>query len=222
MVIQPWVINMIKAQEITAARRKREREHRYETILKSAEMLFARNGYHQTGMERIAEESEISVGTVYFYFKNKEDLLLNLLDQIGYQLRDVLGRTFRKGNITIEKMEKAGLIFFNEFCLKNPEKVIIIFREAVGQSAYVESRRKLIFDKLIQDIKTALLTMGENLGIEYQSPLSAEIIAVSVMGTYERLAFHYLIWEDRSNDLETAGQDGMTFILGGIRALLGS
>ena len=67
----------------SALRRQREREQRLETILAAAGRLFAREGYHRTGMERIADEAEVSVGTVYFYFKNKEDLLVKLLDQTG-------------------------------------------------------------------------------------------------------------------------------------------
>ena len=62
-----------KSLSKTALRRQREREQRYESILKSAELLFAREGYLQASMERIADSAEVSVGTLYFYFKNKKN-----------------------------------------------------------------------------------------------------------------------------------------------------
>jgi len=203
----------------SALRRQREREYRYKTILKSAEKLFAEEGYHQTSMERIADSAEVSVGTVYFYFKNKEDLLVRLIDEIGYQLRNLLGTEFKAADGSMEGFKQAGRIFFEEFCPQHPEKISIFFREATGQSLYVEERRKKIFDKLIDDVKDALLRLRQKRGAEYQSDMSAEVMAVSIMGMYERIAYHYLIWQGRSEDLKTIGKDAVDFIVGGINNL---
>jgi len=201
-------------------RRQREREQRYLTILAAAETLFAQKGYHTTSMEEIADLAEVSVGTVYFYFKNKEDLILQMLEKIGYQLRNLLGKEFEHADGSIEGFKRAGIIFFDEFCLKYPEKVAIFFRETAGQSQRLESHRKKIFDKLIGDVQKALLRVSDNLGVRYQSNFSAEVMAVSIMGMYERIAYQYLIWENRSKDLETLGHDAVDFIVGGIRNLI--
>ena len=114
----------------SAQRRQREREMRYQTILRASETLFASEGYHKTSMERIADLSEVSVGTVYFYFKNKEDLLIQLLDEIGFELRDMLGAEFRKADVSLDGFRRAGKIFFEEFCPKHPERIAIIFRDS--------------------------------------------------------------------------------------------
>jgi AcrR family transcriptional regulator len=200
-------------------RRQREREQRYQTILSAAEKLFAQKGYHQAGMEEIADLSEVSVGTVYFYFKNKEDLIVQMLEKIGYQLRNLLGTEFRNADGTLEGFRRAGIVFFEEFCTKHPEKVAIFFRESAGQSEHLEKRRKKIFDKLIGDVQQALMRVRDNLGVRYQSEFSAEVMAVSIMGMYERIAYQYLIWGNRSRDLKILGQDAVDFIVGGIRNL---
>jgi AcrR family transcriptional regulator len=201
----------------SAIRRQREREQRYQTILKAAETLFARAGYHKASMEQIADKAEVSVGTVYFYFKNKEDLLIHLMDQIGFKLRNMLGEEFEKSDFSVEGFRRAGQIFFEDFCPNHPEWLAILFRESAGQSPQVEGHRKKIFDKLIDDVKAALLRLEENNGVHFQSPLSAEVMAVSIMGMYERIAYHYLLWQDdRSQDLKTIGEDAVGFIVGGI------
>ncbi len=209
-----------KAPTRSELRRRREREQRYLTILAAAENLFARKGYHTTGMEEIADLAEVSVGTVYFYFKNKEDLMLQMLEKIGYQLRDLLGREFKNADGSIEGFKQAGIIFFEEFCPRYPEKVAIFFRESAGQSQQMEMHRKKIFDKLIGDVQMALLKVSDNLGVRYQSEFSAEVMAVSIMGMYERIAYQYLIWQNRSKDLTTLGHDAVDFIVGGIRNLI--
>ncbi|MDJ0720167.1 MAG: TetR/AcrR family transcriptional regulator [Desulfobacterales bacterium] len=203
----------------SARRRLREREHRLETILGAAGSLFAEEGYHRTGMERIADEAEVSVGTVYFYFKNKEDLLVQLLDRTGYELRSLLGDAFRHADGTLEGFRNAGKVFFEEFCPRNPEKIALIFRESAGQSAVVEAHRKRIFAKLIDDLKAALTSVEANLGA-FRSDLAIDVMAASILGMFERLAYHYLIWQDRRGDLSAVGDDAVDFIAGGIRNLL--
>ena len=205
----------------SALRRQRERENRYQTIFKAAEKLFATQGYHKTSMEQVADRAEVSVGTVYFYFKNKEDLLVHLIDDIGYQLRNLLGMEFSKSDGSLDGLSSAGIVFFDDFCTQSPERLAIFFRESAGQSEAVETHRKKIFNKLIKDVEAALVRLQEKSGARFQSSLSAEIMAVSIMGMYERIAYHYLIWQDdRSEDIKTIGRDAVAFIVGGVKNLL--
>ena len=208
-----------KTPSRSALRRQREREQRLQTILDAAGALFANEGYHRTGMERIADEAEVSVGTVYFYFKNKEDLLVKLLDRTGFELRNLLGSAFKDADGTLTGFENAGKVFFEEFCPRHPEKIALIFRESAGQSAEVEAHRKKIFDKLVGDLQAALASVAANLG-SYRSELAGEVMAASILGMFERLAYQYLIWQDRSEDLEAVGRDAVDFIVGGIQNLM--
>jgi AcrR family transcriptional regulator len=203
----------------SALRRIREKEERAQSILKAAETLFAREGYHQTSMEQIADQAEIAVGTLYVYFKNKEDLLIRLLDEISLQLRTLLGTEFKKAEASLDGVQLAGQTFFEEFCVKYPEKVAIMLRESVGQSPLVEEHRKKIFDKFISDVLNAITRVSENLGVKLQSDFSAEVVAVSIMGIYERIAYQYLISQDSSKDLKVIGWDAVSFIVGGINNL---
>jgi len=204
----------------SALRRQREREMRLQSILTAAGHLFAEEGYHKTGMERIADEAELAVGTLYFYFKNKEDLLIHLLDQTGHELRNLLGRAFREADGTVEGIRQAGRVFFESFCPRHPEKIALFFRESAGQSEVVERHRKRIFDKLSDDVQAALQQVAQRQG-GFRSTWAAEVIANSILGMFERLAYHYLIWQDRRDDLGAVGLDAVAFIVGGIRGMMG-
>ena len=57
-----------------ADRKEREKEQRQRDIIDSAEKLFFSRGYDNVSMEEIAEEVELSKGTLYLYFKDKEAL----------------------------------------------------------------------------------------------------------------------------------------------------
>jgi AcrR family transcriptional regulator len=55
---------------------------RREEILEASERVFARKGYHATGIADIAEELGIGHGTFYRYFKNKHDIAVHVFDRI--------------------------------------------------------------------------------------------------------------------------------------------
>jgi len=206
----------------SALRRKRERELRLRMVLNAAETLFARQGYHQTGMEEIADMAEVSTGSVYFYFKNKEDLLINLMKEIGYQLRELLGTELNKTDLSLDSLRNIAVAFLEDFCARHPEKIAIFFRESVGQSREVEEVRKEVFLRLVSDIKEALLRIADRLDRRFVSDAAPEVIAVCIVGIYDRLACHYLLWRDHPKNIMDAADEVIGFMLGGVEKLLGN
>jgi AcrR family transcriptional regulator len=63
----------------TVQRKERERDQRRRDILASARSAFVKYGIATTTMERIAQEAELAKGTLYLYFRNREELLMGLL-----------------------------------------------------------------------------------------------------------------------------------------------
>lgn len=57
-----------------AERRQREREQRSQDIVDAAEEVFFSKGYEGATMDEIAETAELSKGTLYLYYKTKEEL----------------------------------------------------------------------------------------------------------------------------------------------------
>jgi AcrR family transcriptional regulator len=57
-------------------------EERKDQILNAAEEVFTRKGFSDARMDDIAEETGLSKGTLYLYFKSKEDLVTAILDRI--------------------------------------------------------------------------------------------------------------------------------------------
>lgn len=62
------------------SRREREKEERRNYILDKAQTLFAQKGYLGTSMAEIAEASEFAVGSLYSFFKSKEEILATIFE----------------------------------------------------------------------------------------------------------------------------------------------
>jgi len=74
-------------------RKQRERERRRQQIIVAAKRVFSEKGFSKSTMEDIAREAELSPGTLYLYFKNKDDLYaslsLRILQYLNIRLADI-------------------------------------------------------------------------------------------------------------------------------------
>lgn len=201
-------------------RKKREKEHRVTTILAAAEKFFAHKGYQQTSIEEIADLSEISTGTVYLYFKNKEEILIKLIHDIGGLADKVLWEEFEKSDYSLTAFNSLGRSFFTRFCLAYPEKNVIFFRESIGQSTNVEDHRKQVIIEFTSGIKKRLKKVHQLHGIKSFPDSSYELIAVYIVGIYSHIACHYLIWQDRSGSIIDIANKTSSFLFGGISHLI--
>jgi AcrR family transcriptional regulator len=78
-----------------AARRERERELRRNQILDAAKHIFAEKGLSLATMDDVATHAQLGKGTLYLYFKNKEELLMGVVVRLQARMLarfdDVLG-----------------------------------------------------------------------------------------------------------------------------------
>ncbi len=75
-------------------RRRRERKRRRHQIMVAAKKVFSIKGFTKTTMEDIAREAELSPGTLYLYFKNKDELYASLSVEILEHLYNKLKRVY--------------------------------------------------------------------------------------------------------------------------------
>jgi TetR/AcrR family transcriptional regulator len=100
-------------------RKEREREHRREEIITAAQRIFFEKGLQAATMDEIAEAAELSKGTLYLYYKSKEDLYLAVM----IRGMDILAKMFEEVNHSDEpvlsRLQNLGRVY-QEFCRGYP------------------------------------------------------------------------------------------------------
>ncbi|RNA70271.1 TetR/AcrR family transcriptional regulator [Alteribacter keqinensis] len=59
----------------------KKKGQKFEQIIDAAVKVIAENGYHHSQVSKIAREAGVADGTIYLYFKNKEDILISLFEE---------------------------------------------------------------------------------------------------------------------------------------------
>ena len=114
-------------------RKQRERERRRQQIIVAAKRVFSERGFSKTTMEDIAREAELSPGTLYLYFKNKDELYaslsLRILQFMNIRLEDVKKEKDSNSEQKIDSIKEAlydvyqfdPMILINMFHLQSSE-----------------------------------------------------------------------------------------------------
>jgi AcrR family transcriptional regulator len=114
-------------------RKEREKERRRQQIIVAAKRVFSEKGFNKATMEDIAKEAELSPGTLYLYFKNKEELYASLSLRILQYLHIRVTHVNEETDLSTEEKLKAlmdamydvydfdPLIIINMFHLQSSE-----------------------------------------------------------------------------------------------------
>lgn len=86
---------------------QRRPAQRSEEITAAALRVFARRGLHQTALEDVAKEAGVSKGTIYLYFKSKEDLFIAAAQQVVLSPEDL---TMKLPPSPIQEKEAASIL----------------------------------------------------------------------------------------------------------------
>jgi AcrR family transcriptional regulator len=95
-------------------RREREKEQRKDEILSAARTLLVEKGLNATSINQIAKRAELSVGAIYFYYKNKEELYA-ALQMEGLALLFELNREAIEGKSLVEDKIRAIALAYLRF-----------------------------------------------------------------------------------------------------------
>ncbi len=93
-------------------RKEREREQRMHDILQAARTVFVLSGLQGASMEKIAAQAELAKGTLYRYFRNRDELLLTLLIDDLTLLTEKMERVAKSNQKTDNKLMKAVETFY--------------------------------------------------------------------------------------------------------------
>ena len=138
-------------------RKKRDAGKMRSRILKAAMQLYVKGGYENVTMRRIAAKIEYSPGTIYLYFQNKNDIML----QLCYQGFERFLAHQDKLEIIADPLERlsAGGRYYLAFALENPELYELMFatKEIFKESGPDEESVPLrAFRKFAENVKACL------------------------------------------------------------------
>jgi AcrR family transcriptional regulator len=176
-------------------------------LTKAAYKVVSRKGYYNFTIKDIAREAGLSTGLVHYYFKNKQDLLLNLLKEINLNIRSYLNKELVKLQ---DPRDKLIAYIDQAFSLIEKEKeyfyVLIDFWTQVNHNPRMRQANSRLLQSY-RDECAAILKEGISAGIfkEMDVAFTATAIVSILQGTMiqyvlDNKAFDYKSYANRIKD----------------------
>ncbi len=125
-------------EEKKLSRREREKLWQRREMLNAALELFSQKGYHNVSMQEIAQQAEFAIGTLYKFFKNKEDLYKSLINEQADKFHEALTEALENGKDEIEKLRNYIQAKRTVF-MENVKVIRLYFAETKGASFNVKA-----------------------------------------------------------------------------------
>lgn len=183
-----------------AERKEREKQQRRLEIIEAAESVFFSKGYDSSTMEDVAKSVELSKGTLYLYFKSKEELLRVIVQKAIAKLHELFVEHAEKEENGICKIRAIGEAFIRFFYEYQDYYTIMMYHNShsnsdlpncilceeinklklVNHNFMVEVLEEGIKDgsirKDIDPAKTSLLLWAESMGVLQLVSMRANVL----------------------------------------------
>ena len=167
---------------------------KYKQIIDAAVVVIAEYGYHQAQVSKIAKQAGVADGTIYLYFKNKEDILISLFEE-------KMGEFVKKIEAGMSGVESASdqlaALIQKHFEIMSEDPHLAIVTQLELRQSNKELRVKINgilkgYLALLDNVLKAGITSGE-----FKSTLNCKLVRQMIFGTLDEIVTTWVMNEQK-------------------------
>lgn len=183
-----------------------------EAILRAAIKVFARNGYFNSKVSDIASEAGIADGTVYLYFKSKEEVLHSVFDRAMEEFISEGKKEIAEIEDVKEKLRRIARLHLQK--LSADRDAAIVFQvELRGSTKFMEEFSAAGFAKYLDIIRETIVE-GQKQGI-FRKDLNATVCSKIFYGALDEMVTNWIL-SKKDYALEPMADTVLEIFFGGV------
>ncbi|MDD5543242.1 MAG: TetR/AcrR family transcriptional regulator [Acidobacteriia bacterium] len=193
---------------------RRVEQGKRKEILQAAIRVFARSGFFNSKVSDVARQAGVADGTIYLYFRNKDDLLISLFDQIMGDFVSRASRALAALDDPAEKLHRLAQLHL-ESLGRNRDLAVVFQIELRHSSKFMArfSRTRLAdYFKLIQEV----IRQGQRQG-RFRKGLHEKLVTKCFFGMLDEMATNWILSE-RQYDLAALSEGVADLFVCGLAA----
>ena len=139
-----------------------EKNHKYHQILEAAVKVFARQGFHQSTVAQIAKEARVADGTIYLYFKNKDDILVQFFSFRTKQVFESFREEVDRAQNSLDKLRNLIHRHLAEF--QRDRDGAIVYQVETHQNSRLAEAQIKEMSQMYRDIISEIVEQGQQEG----------------------------------------------------------
>lgn len=169
---------------------------KYKQIIDAAVIVIADNGFHQAQVSKIAKTAGVADGTIYLYFKNKEDILISLFEEKMGQFTEKIELDIAGKSNSIEKL--LTLVELHLYQLADDPYLAVVTQLELRQSnKTLRLKINAILKNYIKIIDSILLE-GISEGV-FKKDLNVRLARQMIFGTLDEVVTNWILNDQKYN-----------------------
>jgi TetR/AcrR family transcriptional regulator, fatty acid metabolism regulator protein len=213
MNVHSVAIMPVAARRLTAVRTAGQAPEKRDLILRAATKVFAQNGYFQSQVADVARVAGVAAGTVYLYFKGKDDLLVSIFER---SMSDALGevRAAVDGiSEPAERLQKIARLHLER--LGRDKDLAVVFQVELRQSVkFMERFSETFLQDYFKLIRQAIAD-GQQSGV-FRKDISATTSTKIFFGALDEMATNWVL-SRRKYDLRAEADAVVDLFINGVK-----
>jgi len=185
-----------------------------EKILRAAAIVFARKGFYNSRVAEIAKEANVADGTIYLYFKNKDDILVSLFEEeMAKVIKDMKVELAKLGTVEekIRKFIEKHLAMIEE----NRELAEVIQIELRQSHKFMKEYSGTKFRDYVNIIST-VINEGQKNG-EIREEIIPGIAKIILFGALDELSNYWVLSKQKKYSIATCAKITGDVFMSGVR-----
>ncbi len=145
-----------------AATNRVEKNNKYHQILEAAVKVFARQGFHQSTVAQIAKEAGVADGTIYLYFKNKDDILVQFFRFRTQQVFESFREAVDGAETSTDKLRNLVRRHLAEF--QRDRDGAVVYQVETHQNSRLAEAQIREMSKMYRDLISEIIEQGQQEG----------------------------------------------------------
>jgi TetR/AcrR family fatty acid metabolism transcriptional regulator len=141
---------------------KKNKNNKYHLILEAAVKVFARQGFYQSTVAQIAREAGVADGTIYLYFKNKDDILVHFFQYKTKQVFERFRVEVNRAENSLDKLHNLIRRHLAEF--QRDRDMAILYQVGTHQIDRLAEDQIREMSKMYQDLISEIVEAGQQEG----------------------------------------------------------
>lgn len=173
-----------------------------DAILRAAIKVFARNGYFQSQVADIARVAGVAAGTVYLYFKSKDDLLVSIFERTMSDAIAEARAALAEVRDPAERLRRIAALHLDR--LGRDRDLAVVVQVELRQSIKFMERFSSTHLQDYLDIIRRAIADGQQAGV-FRRDVDANLAAKALFGALDEMATNWMLSRRRYALADTAG-----------------
>jgi TetR/AcrR family transcriptional regulator, fatty acid metabolism regulator protein len=174
--------------------------------------VFARQGFHQSTVAQIAREAGVADGTIYLYFKNKDDILVHFFNYRTKQVFDHFRAAVNQADNSQDKLRNLIRRHLTEF-QRDPNMAVVYQVETHQNSRLAETQIREM-SQMYQDLVSEIVETGQQDG-SIRRDLYVSLVKRFILGAVDEVINTWL-HSDKNYDLVSMADPLVELFIRGI------